>query len=101
MSANSLGEGLVAKYEVTKLNDPTGKHEGCNYFVLDPQHDPTARIALKAYADAILPYRPQLSADITEWLSNLMIEDAKEGVAKAREEMMASLRDYAREESNG
>lgn len=49
MSDEDLSRGLYAKYEVTRLNDPDGKHEGCHYFVLDPQHDPIALKALKFY----------------------------------------------------
>jgi len=44
--------GLVKKYDVIWVNDPDGKHANCWYFVLDPQHDPLAREALKAYAEA-------------------------------------------------
>src|ERR1043166_8738506 len=29
---------------------PGGKHDGCQYFVLDVTHDPHARPALRAYA---------------------------------------------------
>jgi hypothetical protein len=43
--------GVYAKYEVRRRNDPNGKHDDCWYFVLDPTHDPIARVALEAYAD--------------------------------------------------
>ena len=42
--------GLEARYHVQKISDPTGKHDGCRYFVLDPQHDVIARAALARYA---------------------------------------------------
>ncbi|MGE3795089.1 MAG: hypothetical protein AB7I38_14340 [Dehalococcoidia bacterium] len=42
-------EGLRPKYHVERLNDPDGKHDHCRYFVLDPQHDPIAREALRRY----------------------------------------------------
>lgn len=41
--------GLEPRYRVEKINDPTGKHDACRYFVLDPQHDPMARVALLVY----------------------------------------------------
>lgn len=44
--------GLHERYRVEKVHDPEGKHADCRYFVLDPEHDPLARIALAAYADA-------------------------------------------------
>lgn len=44
-------KGLEARYEVKKINDPTGKHDKCRYFVLDPTHDPIAREALHYYSN--------------------------------------------------
>lgn len=44
-------DGLQARYEVKKINDPDGKHDECRYFVLDPTHDPIARTALAVYAE--------------------------------------------------
>ena len=60
---------LYRKFNVERLNDSTGKHVDCRYFVLDPQHDPLARVALMAYAAAareagIVP----LAEDIDAWL---------------------------------
>lgn len=42
--------GLEQRYRVEKINDLAGKHDRCRYFVLDPQHDPAAREALRTYA---------------------------------------------------
>lgn len=42
--------GLVERYRVEKIHDSEGKHDGCRYFVLDPQHDYAARAALATYA---------------------------------------------------
>lgn len=61
--------GLEARYEVRKINDPTGKHNECRYFVLDPQHDPTARGALNLYA-ARTPH-DRLRRDLRDWLDGL------------------------------
>ena len=52
--ADALAEedrGLEHRYDVKRVNDPSGKHDSCRYFVLDPKHDPLARVALAAYAD--------------------------------------------------
>lgn len=40
---------LEHRYDVKKVNDPTGKHDECPYFVLDIRHDEAARFALRAY----------------------------------------------------
>lgn len=65
--------GLEARYEVTKINDPTGKHTECRYFVLDPQHDPPARKALETYRfEARMAGFYALSNDLRDWLE--MIE---------------------------
>lgn len=58
--------GLINKYLVRRLDDPTGKHEDCRFFVLDPQHDPIARAVLAEYAyDTRCPQ--ELSIDILRW----------------------------------
>lgn len=63
---------LHKKYHVVRLNDDAGKHDKCGYFVLDPYHDPIARIAMSSYVTAA---RAQglyaLANDLEEWLSNL------------------------------
>lgn len=70
--------GLQQRYRVEKINDPAGKHDECRYFVLDPQHDPFARVALLAYAAAVerevdeghfrRKAGKQLAADLRAWL---------------------------------
>lgn len=45
-------------------NDQGGKHDGCEYFVLDLTHDPCAIPALKAYVEACKTTRPKLAADL-------------------------------------
>ena len=42
-------KGLYEKYFVERMADPEGKHDACDYFVLDLVHDPIARPALVAY----------------------------------------------------
>lgn len=61
--------GLHHKYDVKRVDDPTGKHAECRYFVLDPQHDPLAREALRRYASVARErgYR-QLAMDLLAWV---------------------------------
>jgi hypothetical protein len=48
------GRGLYDKYRVARSDgDPTGKHEGCRYIVLDTTHDRNAPPAIRAYAIAV------------------------------------------------
>lgn len=44
-------KGIYRKYKVERV-DGSDKHKDCEYFVLDPKHDPHARVALKAYANS-------------------------------------------------
>jgi hypothetical protein len=57
--------GLEHRYSVEKVSDPEGKHAGCRYFVLDPQHDPVAREVLYKYA--MLTDNDELSNDLLDW----------------------------------
>lgn len=62
-------QGLFRKFNVTRTDGsdkPGGKHHGCEYFVLDVEHDPHAKAALQAYALACAATHPQLSADLIE-----------------------------------
>lgn len=59
--------GLYNKFTVTRTDgasEPGGKHDGCDYFVLDLTHDPHAIPALKAYADSCRAIYPLLAADL-------------------------------------
>ena len=47
---------------------PGEKHDGCFYFVLDLDHDPHARPAIAAYADACERTHPTLAADLRKRL---------------------------------
>ena len=62
-----VGE-LTVKYRVEKINDPSGKHKKCWFFVLDPVHDQHARAALYFYASM---HGGQLSEDIRERLRRI------------------------------
>lgn len=58
--------GLYRKYDVRRLNDPDGKHAQCNYFVLDLDHDPHAKAALRAYARSCRRKYPNLADDLMQ-----------------------------------
>lgn len=48
-------QGMYLKYHVYRADGtdrPGGKHHGCQLFVLDVTHDPYAKAALQAYAQA-------------------------------------------------
>jgi tRNA splicing endonuclease len=59
--------GLYDKFTVLR-NDGTsqqgGKHFGCEYFVLDLNHDKHARAAILAYADSCESDFPLLARDL-------------------------------------
>lgn len=60
-------QGLFRKYEVRRTDGsdfPGGKHDGCEYFVLDMTHDPHAKAAAAAYADSAEMDYPDLAADM-------------------------------------
>lgn len=60
-------QGLFRKFEVHRVDGTDrkgGKHHGCEYFVLDMDHDPVANQALAAYAAAVRATNPTLAADI-------------------------------------
>lgn len=60
-------QGLFRKFDVRRTDGsdaPGGKHDGCDYFVLDVTHDKHAKPALAAYAAAVEATHPQLAADM-------------------------------------
>ena len=59
--------GIYAKFTVTRTDGSHvrgGKHDNCDYFVLDLTHDPFAIPAIKAYADACRGEYPVLAKDL-------------------------------------
>jgi hypothetical protein len=59
--------GVYRKFIVNRADGssvPGGKHERCEYFVLDWAHDPFAIPAARAYADACEAQYPALAADL-------------------------------------
>ena len=59
-------KGLYVKYEVTKIEDGSTVN---NSFVLLPDHDPAAIVALRAYAEATT--NATLRCDILAWLFSI------------------------------
>lgn len=62
-------QGLFRKFDVRRVDGsdaPGGKHHGCEYFVLDLDHDIHAPAAIRAYAQACNETHPQLSAELSE-----------------------------------
>ena len=67
--------GIIGKYRVERVSDPTGKHNDCRVFVLDPRHDPLAGPVLFAYADAARAAGYEaLATDLLNWLAELAVE---------------------------
>lgn len=67
LNAADREKGLYQKYHVQRVDGsdaPGGRHDGCEYFVLDVTHDPHARRALIAYANSCQHEFPQLADDI-------------------------------------
>lgn len=62
-------QGVFRKFVVRRVDgsdEPGGKHHGCEYFVLDTDHDPHAKAALAAYAQSCQVTHPDLSRDMVE-----------------------------------
>lgn len=62
-------QGLYQKFHVERMDGssiPGGKHDGCDYFVLDLVHDPYALEALAYYASACKETHPLLAKDLMD-----------------------------------
>lgn len=60
-------QGIFRKFAVRRVDGsdaPGGKHDGCEYFVLDMTHDKHAPAALLVYADSCRTTHPRLSEDL-------------------------------------
>ena len=67
------GKFIVRRKDGTDA--PGGKHDGCEYFVLDMTHDPHARSAILAYAQSCEADYPLLAADLhLAWLRDAQCE---------------------------
>lgn len=66
--------GLEARFHVERLKPSTRgiDHTDCPYFVLDPKHDPIARVALQVYANTARSHgHIALADDLDELLAGL------------------------------
>jgi hypothetical protein len=62
-------QGLYNKFEVYRRDgsdEPGGKHDGCDYFVLDLSHDPFAAETITYYARACKDTHPLLAKDLMD-----------------------------------
>ena len=60
-------KGIYQKFNVSRVDGGTDigeKHCDCIHFVLDINHDPHGRVALKAYAESCADEYPELSCDL-------------------------------------
>lgn len=63
----NTSQGLYQKYYVCRVDRtdyPGGKHQDCDYYVLDLTHDPYALETLHYYSRACEKTHPQLSQDL-------------------------------------
>ena len=70
-AADSVGwdVGVYRKFKVERVDGSSEvgmKHQFCEYFVLDWQHDPFAVPAARAYADACESKYPALANDLRD-----------------------------------
>ncbi|NUS01963.1 MAG: hypothetical protein HOV97_05300 [Nonomuraea sp.] len=95
----SRESGLEPRYFVKKLNDASHKHDDCRFFVLDPQHDHIARVALQQYANtARAEGLDALADDLDAWLREVgdVISEERERVLDQRLEAALLRRDEVR-----
>src|ERR1700690_3637155 len=67
MDQADMDAGIYRKFRVERTDGssgPHGKHDHCEYFVLDWAHAPFAIPAARAYADACEARYPALAADL-------------------------------------
>ena len=71
-------KGLYEKFHVERTDGrsaPGEKHDGCEYFVLDLDHDPHALPALIAYEKSCRADFPGLAADLRAKIAGRFTDD--------------------------
>jgi len=71
-------KGLYDKFTVARTDGQSEqgkKHDGCNYFVLDLNHDPFAYEAVRVYAQQCRREYPLLANDLISKLMELRIRE--------------------------
>lgn len=89
--------GLYQKYEVKRIDDPSGKHDDCEYFVLDWEHDRFAIAAAEAYARACESEFPELARGLRAQVKSYSAGVSKEDTNTER----AALEEAARKATPG
>lgn len=88
---NDQNVGLYHKFHVERTDGssaPGGKHERCDYFVLDMTHDKHAASALRAYAESCKNEYPALAADLIGKATAMTHPDLAALEALARADML-------------
>ncbi len=71
---DDMQRGLYGKYVVERNDGRSAageRHHGCEYYVLDLNHDPFALPALRAYAEACRGQYPALAVDLDAIVADL------------------------------
>lgn len=85
MTNRDAERGLYDKYNVERADGssgPGGKHEHCDYFILDLVHDKLAVTALTAYAKGAEHEFPQLADDLYGFPDGCLSEYARGSIAR-------------------
>lgn len=82
-------KGLYVKYEVRKKEDGSTVD---NCFVLRPDKDKHAIVALNAYARSVKADNPALARDIRLWLASLLHREEYADAVKTWQEIENDLR---------
>lgn len=75
--ADDRNLGLYNKFVVSRTDREDGegrRHYNCEYFVLDVDHDPHAKAAIKAYAESCRKDFPLLAQDLDSMLTRCRFE---------------------------
>ncbi len=72
-------EGLFCKYLIQKA-DGTMLDDKAQYFVLRPDTDKVARVAIRAYAQSLDEEDAKLKKDLLKWMDELDASDACGGL---------------------
>jgi hypothetical protein len=83
--------GLYDKFSVLRIDGssgPRGKHNNCDYFVLDLVHDRYARDAILAYAQACVGEYPALAEDLRSRAARM--PEAVSIIVNGRQEFVSS-----------
>lgn len=92
-------QGMYRKFEVRRTDgrsEPGEKHHGCEYFVLDVDHDPYAKGAILAYAILCTDTHPQLSADLLKRFASYFVQHQDKPACELVVSALKATLDYLR-----